>query len=161
MPPVEPAQPAFRAGRSGEHNEVSGVSKPIYHVALALVHDGPRWLVARRLPHAHLGGLWEFPGGKCGPGETAVEAALRELREECGVEAEAQCELAGRSCEYEDRIVHLAPVVCRWTRGTPRPLGSAECRWVTTAELAALEMPAVNADLVHQAVTWVQAVGGA
>ncbi len=136
------------------------MSKPVHRVALALVHDGPLWLVARRLPHAHLGGLWEFPGGKCGPGETAAEAALRELREECGIEAEPQHELAERSCEYEDRIVHLLPVICRWARGTPRPLGSAECRWVTADELATLAMPAVNADLVRQAVRWLQGAGG-
>ncbi|GAB5470720.1 MAG: NUDIX hydrolase [Rhodospirillales bacterium] len=55
---------------------------------LAVVTRDERVLLVRRAnpPDA---GLWGFPGGKIEPGETIEQAALRELREECGLAAEA------------------------------------------------------------------------
>ena len=47
--------------------------------------DG-RFLITRRQPGVHLDGHWEFPGGKCEPGETLHDCLSRELREELDVE---------------------------------------------------------------------------
>jgi len=126
--------------------------KPTFAIALALVCRDERWLVARRRPHMHLGRLWEFPGGKVQAGETSVDAALRELREECDMLADPLRTLATVTYEYPDRIVQLTPVVCRWRTGEARALASTECRWVTAAELAELEMPAANAEIVRMLV---------
>lgn len=54
--------------------------------ALAVTLRGSDVLLVRRLnpPDA---GLWGFPGGHVEPGETALAAAVRELREETGVTA--------------------------------------------------------------------------
>ena len=128
------------------------MSKPTHAVALALVQRGDEWLVARRPRTAHLGGLWEFPGGKCHTGEAPTQAALRELFEECAVLAEAQRVLATVTCEYDDRIIHLTPVICRWLAGQAQPLASDVCRWVCTSELQHLEMPAVNAGIIRAAL---------
>jgi mutator protein MutT len=46
-------------------------------------------LVCQRPQHKQHGGLWEFPGGKCEPGENDADATRRELREELGVEVES------------------------------------------------------------------------
>lgn len=119
-------------------------------VAIALVHCKGRWLAARRHENVHLGGQWEFPGGKVNRNEAPVEAAIRELREECGVEADVERTLLPLTCEYEDRTVRLHPVVCAWRAGEAAPLHSQECRWLTLAELRALEMPAVNAELIRE-----------
>ena len=53
-------------------------------VAAAIVRDG-KVLAARRSAPSRLAGGWEFPGGKIEPGETLVEALVRECREELGV----------------------------------------------------------------------------
>ena len=127
-------------------------SKPTHDVALALVFHNGQWLVARRRDDVHLGGLWEFPGGKQLPGETAERAAIRELLEECGVHAAPVSALEPFICEYPDRIVRLWPVLCAWTSGTPQPLGNETCRWVASADLPALDMPAVNAGILRAAV---------
>jgi mutator protein MutT len=124
----------------------------VQHVAVAIVKQGERWLVARRHADAHLGGLWEFPGGKSLPGESSAATALRELHEECGITAEVVHVLPAVTCKYVDRTVVLTGVVCRWSAGEAVPIGSAECRWVTAAELLALDMPAVNAGIIAAAV---------
>lgn len=123
----------------------------VHAVAIAVVHRSGQWLVARRPDHVHLGGLWEFPGGKSHDGETPSEAALRELLEECGVTAVATAVLTTLSVDYPDRRVLLTPVLCDWRGGEAQPLASAACRWVTDVELDALEMPEVNARVIAEA----------
>lgn len=137
------------------------MTKPLIHVALALVVRAERWLVARRHAHVHLGGLWEFPGGKLHVGETTIEAALRELREECGLHGVAVRELPHIIAEYEDRCVRLMPVLCRCDRGEAQPLAATETRWVTCDELRELEMPAANMQLIAAALAASGAGGNA
>jgi len=43
-------------------------------------------LVCQRPAHKRHGGLWEFPGGKCEPGESDEDALRRELLEELDLE---------------------------------------------------------------------------
>lgn len=45
-------------------------------------HEPTRMLVAQRAYPEKLRGLWEFPGGKQDPGESAEEALVRECAEE-------------------------------------------------------------------------------
>jgi len=124
--------------------------KPTFHIAVAVVHRDGRWLVAQRPADVHLAGLWEFPGGKCEAGETPADAALRELREECGIQATVERHLDVLTADYGDRIVHLAPVVCRWEAGEALALASEACCWVGGAELRALPMPAINARILAE-----------
>lgn len=54
-------------------------------VVAAVIRRSDAYLVCRRPAHKRHGGLWEFPGGKCEPGESDTDAVRRELREELGV----------------------------------------------------------------------------
>ncbi|WP_326754575.1 NUDIX domain-containing protein [Streptomyces hirsutus] len=54
-------------------------------VAAAVVTDAGRVLLVRRNPDDYMGGLWEIPSGAVEPGETLVDAACRETREETGL----------------------------------------------------------------------------
>lgn len=126
------------------------VEVPVRRVAIAIVLREGRYLVAKRHPDAHLGGLWEFPGGKFEATETAQQAALRELREECGIEALPERSLRQFRHDYGDRIVEITPTICRFASGEARPLGSVECRWVSLQELRELKMPAANAEILRE-----------
>jgi 8-oxo-dGTP diphosphatase len=57
----------------------------LIRVIAAVIARGDRLLVCQRPHKKRYGGLWEFPGGKCEPGESSVATAQRELREELGV----------------------------------------------------------------------------
>ena len=144
-----PDAPAV-ASRILAQQGLSSVSKPVLRVAVALVHRGGSWLVARRHDDAHLGGLWEFPGGKRLTDESAESAALRELIEECGVDAQAERVLDSVIHEDEQRHVTITPVICQWQAGAARPIASLECRWVTLAEMRRLEMPPANGEIIRQ-----------
>ena len=87
--------------------------------AAVIEHDG-RLLVTRRPPGAHLEGYWEFPGGKCDPGETHETCLARELREELGVSAVIGAEILSVTHAYPDRVVELHFFQCSLT-STPIP----------------------------------------
>ena len=55
-------------------------------VAAAVVEREGRVMLCQRLPNAHNGLKWEFPGGKLEPGESPEAALARELREELDIE---------------------------------------------------------------------------
>ncbi len=61
----------------------------VVRVIAAVCEREGRWLIAKRPAAKRHGGLWEFPGGKLEPGENDVDAAIRELREELGVDVTA------------------------------------------------------------------------
>lgn len=54
-------------------------------VAAALIDVQGQMLLHRRAPGKHHALLWEYPGGKVEPGESAEQAVLREISEELGV----------------------------------------------------------------------------
>lgn len=61
----------------------------IYVGAGALVHRGGRLLLVKRNERPNRG-MWSFPGGEVELGETTEEAAVRELREETGLQVEIE-----------------------------------------------------------------------
>src|SRR5690606_22981070 len=57
-------------------------------VSAGLVFRDGKLLITQRFADSHLGGLWEFPGGKRETNETFEQCLVRELREELGIEVE-------------------------------------------------------------------------
>jgi mutator protein MutT len=119
-------------------------------VAIGLIWRDGRLLIARRPPDAHLPNLWEFPGGKCEPGETPGECLAREAAEELAIEIGPSRLFAALEHTYPDRRVRLTVLECRWIAGEPHPIGCAECRWVSPAELSEYEFPAANAPILEK-----------
>ena len=117
-------------------------------VAAAVIERDGRFLIARRQPGVHLEGYWEFPGGKCAPGETLAACLVRELREELDVEAHPGEEILTTTHGYAERRVELHFLKCD-VRGAPIPLLGQEIRWVARDDLAALTFPPADADLIR------------
>ena len=120
---------------------------PIVVTAAIVERDG-RFLLTRRQKGVHLEGLWEFPGGKCEGFEPLDECLCRELAEELAVDATVLEEVFAVTHDYPDRAVELHFFRCE-LRGDPSPQIGQEMRWVPRAELAALEFPPTDAELIR------------
>jgi mutator protein MutT len=118
-------------------------------VSAALIFRDGKLLITRRHADAHLGGLWEFPGGKREPDETFEQCLVREIREELGVEISVGRLFESVTHAYPEQTVHLKFFVCRLERGEPQLLGCAAFKWVAKSELADYEFPAADARLLE------------
>jgi 8-oxo-dGTP diphosphatase len=116
-------------------------------VAAAVIERAGRFLLTRRQRGVHLEGFWEFPGGKCEPGETHSACLIREIREELGVDAAIGDELLTTLHEYADRRVELHFLRCS-IESTPTPQLGQDMRWVARDELALLEFPPADTELI-------------
>ncbi len=118
-------------------------------VAAGLIERDGSYLIAKRKMDTHLGGLWEFPGGKREPGESLEDCLRRELREELGVEVTEPRAVQMVRHEYPEKTVDLHFFRCAITTGQARPLGCEEVRWVTPADMLHLEFPPADCPIIQ------------
>lgn len=120
-----------------------------FHVAAGILHDAAgRVLITERICDGPFNGLWEFPGGKIGAGETAQQALRRELVEELGIEVAASEPFMELHHEYPDRTVELEFFVVDDWYGEPAGREGQQIRWVSTSELDADELLPADAPVV-------------
>ncbi len=110
-------------------------------------------LITQRRAGDHLGGLWEFPGGKRHPGESYEDCLHRELMEELGIEVEVGERFAAVTHDYPEKSVHLEFFLCRWQRNEPRAIGVADFSWVNREQLAQYSFPAADEQLLEKLKT--------
>lgn len=128
-------------------------ARPRIEVAAGLVFRGGRLLITRRPPGSHLGGRWEFPGGKREEGETLESCLRRELAEELGIEVVIHELIESVTHAYDTKTVALHFYRCSWKANEPQALGCPAFRWVTQEELSAYEFPEADVKLVEMLKT--------
>ena len=119
------------------------------HVMAAVITDARgRILLARRTDERDLAGLWEFPGGKCEPGETPEQALVRELQEELGITVRVGAALINVPQRYPDKRLRLdVRHVTSW-QGTPRGVEGQALAWVAPEKLVRYRMPPADQPVV-------------
>ena len=119
-------------------------------VTAGLVFRDGKLLITQRKPDAHLGGLWEFPGGKLEPGESFEAALIRELDEELAIEVEVGQLIEELTHAYPEKTVHLKFFKCHWLKNEPHPHDVHALAWITREQLADYEFPAADAHLLDR-----------
>jgi len=104
--------------------------------------------MARRAPGGEMGGKWEFPGGKCEPGETDGEAAVREFDEEFGLRVTVGATLGQASFEHGGKRYDLAALLVSFDGEPPVLSEHVEARWADAAELGLLDLSDSDRSLV-------------
>jgi mutator protein MutT len=123
--------------------------KPV-EVSAGLVFRDGKLLITQRRPGDHLGGLWEFPGGKREPGETFEACLVRELKEELDIDVRVVERLESITHEYPGKTVHLEFFRCFWLRNEPRAVECHAFAWVQAADLKRYSFPSADARLLDR-----------
>ena len=124
--------------------------KKAIEVSAALIFRGGKLLITQRHAKSHLGGLWEFPGGKREAGESFEQCLIREIREELGVEICVGKLFEEILHDYPEKSVRLKFFICQLLSGEPQPLDCAAVKWISHDELMGHEFPAADARLLEK-----------
>lgn len=101
--------------------------------------ETPSCLVARRAANRQDGGLWEFPGGKVEPGESAEQALIREIREELSVWIRVVDFLGRSEVSGPARHLILDVYTACLEKGRPQMRDHDEIRWLTAEQIHSLK----------------------
>jgi 8-oxo-dGTP diphosphatase len=120
-------------------------------VVCGVIEDGEgRFLACQRPQGKHLGGLWEFPGGKVDPGESPEAALFRELREELGVDVNVGAPMEPVIWAYDRGSIRLLPFRCAITGGNLHAHEHEQLRWCAPAEFGELDWAAADLPILDQ-----------
>ncbi len=128
------------------------------HVAIAVILNKGKVLIAKRKDNVHQGGLWEFPGGKVELGETLIQALFREIKEELGIEIQTTQPLIKLSHEYPDKSVLLETLLVSKYNGryycsdkenkVQYGLEGQVVKWVELDDLKNFSFPLANQSII-------------
>ncbi len=120
-------------------------------VAVGLIVQDGKALLAQRAAHQHQGGRYEFPGGKVEAGESIVSALARELHEELGIEIVEPHFVQRLTYRYPEKTVCLHVYRIDAFRGEPVGLEGQPLSWVALDALFELNFPDANRPIVRAA----------
>ncbi len=125
-------------------------SKHPIEVAAAVIEKDGKFLIAQRYANSHLGGLWEFPGGKRESQESFEDCLKRELFEELAIEIEVDKFWKTVLYSYPEKTVELHFYFCSLKNGNPKPDGCQDYRWVQPSELGHFNFPPADLEIIQE-----------
>lgn len=119
-------------------------------VGIGIIHRDNRVLVRRRPAGTVYAGFWEFPGGKCEPGESPAAATARECLEETGLEVAVGSLRSITTYRYPHGLVELHFFDCTTNNPAAEPLAETGFVWVRVDELRSRRFPEANNAILDQ-----------
>lgn len=140
--------------------------RPQAAVGLVCIRDEHVLLIRRGNPP--LTGEWSLPGGRIEPGEPAKAAALRELREETGIEADilglidvVDAIVKNQAGTLITRHYVLCDYLVRWRAGEPVAGDDAtDARFFPISELAGLKLWDETERIIHEGLRLLEQLSG-
>jgi 8-oxo-dGTP diphosphatase len=107
-------------------------------VGAAILRDGAVLAQQRAYP-PEAKGLWELPGGRVEPGESDVDAVVRECREELGVTVVVGTAIGPDVALPKGKLLRVYLAALADATAEPRPHDHAALRWLTARQLDSVE----------------------
>ena len=104
------------------------------NVSAAVIVKDNKYFIAKRNKDKHLGGYFEFPGGKQDDNETLEQTAIREIKEELNVDITVDRKLGEEHYSDEKINVHLHYFFCTIIKGDIILKEHEEAAWVSKEE---------------------------
>lgn len=117
-------------------------------VGIGLVSKNGAYLARLRPEGSPMPHVWEFPGGKCEPGESPEAATRRECAEEIGLEVVVLRLRSVVPYVYPHGRVTLYYHDCVPTEADAEPAANTGFRWIQAADLPGLKFPPANEAIV-------------
>lgn len=118
-------------------------------VAGVIFNSSQQILVAKRPTDKPLGGLWELPGGKIEPNESAFEALQRELAEEIDIQV-TQAEFILTTCHrYDTKTIDLQFWRVLAYQGQAKGHEGQQIAWIELSDLRSFEFPPGNQQIIQ------------
>ena len=119
-------------------------------VAAGLVFKNDELLISKRPESVHLGGLWEFPGGKLEIGETYEDCVIREIYEELGIEVKVDYIFEEVLHQYGEITVFIKFFICNLQRGEPKKIQCSDFVWVKRNDLGIYDFPSADIKIINR-----------
>ena len=124
----------------------------VIEVGCAIIRRGPQLLIAQRKPEDHLGGYWEFPGGKKRRQESLEECLIREAQEELGIAILPQRFFRKIDHPYPERILSLHFYLCAWVSGDPQRIECHDFQWIFPEALRDFQFPPADDEIIAELI---------
>lgn len=128
----------------------------LFVAAVALVDTDKRVLLGQRPIGKSFAGLWEFPGGKIHENESPEAAAVRELREELGIDTDPTCltPLTFASHAYENFHLLMPLYICHRWRNPVIAQENQALAWVHARDLRKYDVLPADIPLISPLISY-------
>ena len=117
-------------------------------VVAALIWRGDTFMICQRPAHKARGLLWEFVGGKVEPGETMVDALIRECREELNITVSVGDIFTQVIHRYPDIHIRLTLYNCEIAEGSPVLLEHNDLKWIHPSQIPDFDFCPADEDIL-------------